>query len=167
MKAYSIGFSLEFVESIEKTVVAKLSDALWYLDSHHEKFKDCHMVIPIPFTKYQGFNDYRKNHKSKPYIQATELHAHIGSLISTLCMPWILKTKNSQFRRSVSTVVEFMNSYHDFLFGMQQCTADNHSRKEHFEESFGYRETNGEKGPVSTNYLPPQNELLSKSSYRA
>ena len=82
-------------------------------------------------------------------------------------MAWILKTKNSKFRRSLSTFVESMKSYHHFLFGMQQCTADNHFTKEHFEESFGYRETNGEKGSLSPNYLPLQNDLLSRSFYRA
>ena len=61
-----------------------------------------------------------------------------------------------------------MKSYHDFLVGMQQHTAENHSRKEHFEQSFGYREIDGKTGPVSPNYLPQQNELLSyhcKMSY--
>ena len=82
-------------------------------------------------------------------------------------MPWILKNKNSEFRRSLSTLVEFMKSYHDFLVAMQQCTAENHSRKEHFEESFGYREIDGKTGPISPNYLPLQNELLSRDFYGA
>ena len=60
-----------------------------------------------------------------------------------------------------------MKCYHDFLIGMQQSTAQNHSRKEHFEESFGYREINGKTGPVSPTYLPLQNELLSKDFYEA
>ena len=84
LEAYSIGFSIDLVQSIGKTVVDNLSDTLWYLDSHHEIFKDRHLVIPIPFTKYQGFNDYRKNHKSKPHIQPAELNTHIGSLVSIL-----------------------------------------------------------------------------------
>lgn len=167
LKAFSIGFSLDSVESTGISIVGKLCDALWYLDGHHDKFKDRHLVIPIPYSKYQGFNDYRKNHKSKPRIQATELNDHIGSLISIIGMPWILKKKNSEFRKSLSTLVESMKSYHDFLVGMQQRTADNHSRKEHFEESFGYREINGKIGPLSPNYLPLQNELLSRPLYQA
>ena len=90
LEAYSNGFSIDLVQSIGKTVVDNLSDTLKYLDSHHEKCKDQHLVIPIPFTKCQGFNDYRKNHKSKPHIQAAELNTHTGSLVSTLGMPWIL-----------------------------------------------------------------------------
>ena len=50
---------------------------------------------------------------------------------------------------------------------MQQGTAQNHSRKEHFEESFGYREIDGKTGPVSPTYLPLQNELLSRDFYEA
>ena len=60
-----------------------------------------------------------------------------------------------------------MTSYDDFLIGMQQGTAQNHSRKEHFEESFGYREIDGKTGPVSPTYLPLQNELLSRYFYEA
>ena len=96
LEAYSIGFSIHLVQSIGKTVVDNLSDTLWYLDRHPEKFKDRHLVIPIPFTNYQGFNNYRKNHKSKPHIQAAELNTHIGLLVSILGMPWILKNKNSE-----------------------------------------------------------------------
>ena len=144
------------VQSVGKTVVDHLSDTLWYLDSHHEKCKEQHLVIPIPLTKYQGFNDYRKNHKSKPHIEAAKLNTHISSLVSILGMPWILKNKNIEFRRSLSTHahVESMKSYHDFLIGMQQCTAENHSRKELFEEFFGYREIEGKTGPVWPNHLP-------------
>ena len=60
-----------------------------------------------------------------------------------------------------------MKSYHNFLVGMQHPTADNHSRKEKFEESFGYNKINGKTGPVSPNYLPLQNELLSRLFYQA
>ena len=52
----------------------------------------------------------------------------------------------------MSTLVESMKSYHDFLICMQQRTAENHSRKEHFEESFGYREIGGKIGPVPPIY---------------
>ena len=74
-------------------------------------------------------------------------------------MPWILKNKNTEFRRSLSTLEQSIKSYHDFLIGMQQRTAENRSRKEHFQESFGYREIDGKTCPVSPNYLPLQNEL--------
>ena len=87
LEAYSIGFSIDLVQSIGKTVVDNLSDTLWHLDSHLEKSNDRHLVIPISFTKYQGFNDYRKSHKSKPHIQAAQLNTHIGSLVSILGMP--------------------------------------------------------------------------------
>ena len=135
------------VQSVGKTVVDNLSDSLWYLDSHHEKCKEQHLVIPIQLTKYQGFNDYRKNHKSKPHIEATKLNTHIRSQVPILDMPWILKNKNIEFR-SLSTHVESMKSYRDFLIGMQQCTSENHSRKKLFEEFFGYREIEGKTGPV-------------------
>ena len=88
MKASSIRLNLDSVESIGKTIVNKLSDAFWYIESHCEKFKQWHLVISFSFTKYHGFNDYSKNHKSKTYIQATELDAYIGSLVSILGRPF-------------------------------------------------------------------------------
>lgn len=42
-----------------------------------------------------------------------------------------------------------MKSYHEFLVAMQQPTADIHSRKDYFEESFGYRKISGNLSPVS------------------
>ena len=45
--------------------------------------------------------------------------------------------------------------------------AENHSRTEHFAESFGYREIDGKIGPISPTYLPLQNELLSRDFYWA
>ena len=102
-----------------------------------------------------------------PHNQAAKLNTHIGSLVSILGMPWILKNKNSEFRRSLSTPVESMKSYHDFLIGMHQRTAENHSRKKHFEESFGYREIDGKTGQVLPNYLQLQNELMSRDFYEA
>ena len=53
LEAYSIGFSIDLVQSFGKTVIDNISDTLWYLDSHYEKSKDQHLVIPIPFTKYK------------------------------------------------------------------------------------------------------------------
>ena len=88
MKASSIRLNLDSVESIGKTIVDKLNDALWYIESHREKFKQWHLVISFSFTKYHGFNYYRKNHKSKTYNQANELDAYIGSLVSILGMPF-------------------------------------------------------------------------------
>ena len=60
-----------------------------------------------------------------------------------------------------------MKTYHDFLVGMQKRTADNHARKDHFEESFGYREIDGKTGPVSPNYSSLQSELLTRPFYEA
>ena len=82
-------------------------------------------------------------------------------------MPWIIKNKSSEFRRSLSNLAESMKSYDDFLVGMKQRTAENHSRKQHFEESFGNREIDDKTAPVSPKYLPLQNKLLSKYFYEA
>ena len=120
------------------------------------------MYILMTRFSLNGYILKSKNHKSKPHIQAAELNTHIGSLVSTLGMPWILKNKNSESRRSLSTLVESMKSYHDFLVGMQQHTAGNHSRKEHFEESFGYREIDGKKRSSFTQLFTTAKRVIVK-----
>ena len=73
----------------------------------------------------------------KLYIQDTKLNAHIDSLVLILGIPWTQIKKNRKFRRSLTTIVESIKIYYDLVVGMQQHTANNHSRKEHFEEYFG------------------------------
>ena len=66
MKLVGAGFTRNLVDSASMNVAWTLRDALWYIDTAHEQFKDRGIHLQESFKTLKDFNDYKKNQKSKP-----------------------------------------------------------------------------------------------------
>ena len=57
-----------------------LSNALWYLDPHHDTLYERGIKLPVPFDKFQGYNDYKRKKESKPRLSQEGLSRHVQAL---------------------------------------------------------------------------------------
>ena len=64
-----------------KTIVS----ALWYLDPHHDHFRSQSLAIPPCFTKFTGYNDWKRKKEKQPRIQQGDIDRHVQALSSLLC----------------------------------------------------------------------------------
>lgn len=63
-----VGWSPDIVGSAGEDLVRKLSTTLWYLDCHHQDFKNQGTTIPTIFSRFQGYNDYVAKKHKKPRL---------------------------------------------------------------------------------------------------
>ena len=75
MREFGVGFLPSQVRGIGVQITNTLTNVLWYLDIHHDKFKQ--RSIFLPFGDFQGFNDYVKQKKKRPMLLSSELGEHI------------------------------------------------------------------------------------------
>ena len=68
LKENKVGFLPMQVNVLGTKVVTTITDVLWYLDGHHEKFERRSYPIPELFQKFSGFRDYKKAKRKKPMV---------------------------------------------------------------------------------------------------
>lgn len=86
MKSVGDGFTRDLVDSVGVNAVRTLKDALLYIDTAHEQFEERGIHLPESFKKFEGFNDYKKNRKSKPRMSAERLVQHSQMLVGLLLL---------------------------------------------------------------------------------
>ena len=52
-----VGWTPDVVDTIGERFLKQLTNILWYLDSHHQKFSSRSIHLPKEFSDFQGFND--------------------------------------------------------------------------------------------------------------
>ena len=85
------GWAPDSVDTIGENFVRQLSNTLWYLDPHHEKFLSRSIHLPSELDKFQGFNDWRRKKIKQPTLSSADLDCHIQDLSGILSQPWISK----------------------------------------------------------------------------
>ena len=60
--------------------VHKLTQALWYIDSHHSKFVERGIHLPDCFSMYKGYNDFKRKKEKEPRLSREGLEQHIQQL---------------------------------------------------------------------------------------
>ena len=73
LRENKVGFLPSQSHTLGKEVVSTISQALWFIDPHRQKFESRGIYFPAPFDALKGFNDPKKNKKAIPSM-VTEIH---------------------------------------------------------------------------------------------
>lgn len=110
-----VGWSKDCVDTMGKRFVLSLRDALWYLDSHHDKFADRGVHFPDRLSHFTGYNDWRSKKVKQPQISRDGLTHHIDVLSDTLLSPWMIRAAFKSVLEDVHNLVACMNKYRSHL----------------------------------------------------
>ena len=89
----------------------KLSRALWYLDTHHEKFLSRGILLPPVLGSLQGYNDFHRKKEKEPRLSVELFEYHIQQLTDRVMQPWCLKKVFDPLRNEVEKLVDAMHKY--------------------------------------------------------
>ena len=99
--------------------VSMLSQVLWYLDPHHEKFASRGIHLPDRFSAYRGYNDFKKKKEKEPRLLADGLQHHLDQLSGVLMQPWMSGKRFEVIRGDVEKLVDALHKYREYL--VSQC----------------------------------------------
>ena len=109
--------------------VNSLTDALWYLDGHHDLFSSRTVGIPCVFTEFQGCNkpELSKHRKRvMTNLNYSVLERHVASLSSHLqCKYWDSPTW-SHFKSDCQNLLEALYDYKEHLSKKRRVMNENH-----------------------------------------
>jgi len=114
-------------QDIGKSCTHKLAQCLWYLDSHHQKFADRGMKLPMKFSSFQGYNNYKRKKERKPRLSAKELNHHVELLSDIVMQPWFSHACFKIIRKDVAELTDVMHQYAAYLLEKNEKVKDNHS----------------------------------------
>ena len=103
------------VETVGKKCVKVLCGALWYLDPHHNRFRDRSLALPACFEKFQGYNDWKKKKEKCPQLSQAELDRHVQAVSALLSQPWSHKACFKPLQSKLVELVESMKQYLSYL----------------------------------------------------
>ncbi|KAK6189772.1 hypothetical protein SNE40_001768 [Patella caerulea] len=125
-----IGFTRVQVKTVGVTVVQTITNVLWFIDPHLEKFCSRGIGISGMFAGLNGFNDHKAQKKKPPVCNCSDLDLHIAALSDLLMMPWFCVAKFAFLKSELHGLVEAMKKYSNFLHGQQNRTAASHGCEE-------------------------------------
>ena len=105
---------------MEASFIRKLARCLWHLDSHHQKFVNQGIMLPVRFSSFQGYNDYKKKKEKEPILSRQELDHHVDVLSGVLKQSWFANIHFTSLKNDVSKLVNVMNKYALFLYAQGQ-----------------------------------------------
>ena len=101
-----------------KSFLTTLTNALWYIDGHHESLVSRGCKIPKLFKPFEGYNvpelsKHRKRQSTN--INSDTLSAHVSSLYDVLLLSWLCTKKWEELRAATLTLAKSLDSYLAYL----------------------------------------------------
>ena len=115
LASMNVGWSPDMVGVVGERCVKAMVTALWYLDPHHDRFRDRSLAIPPCFMKFKGYNDWRKKKEKRLQLSQCELDKHVQTLSSILSQPWCYKAQFKALQEELVALVEVMKHYLEYL----------------------------------------------------
>ena len=80
----NVGFRSDQVDTLGKRVIDTFCNALWYLDPHHQKFRDRGIqLLGDTFATLCDYVNYKMSHKCRPMV-CTGM-----TLVCLFCISWV------------------------------------------------------------------------------
>lgn len=101
----NISWSSSVVSTTGKKFLKSLTDLLWHITCHHDKFSE--RAAPLPsfvVEKFANYNCFTDKHQPKPKLEATKLRKYISDIVTFLTQPWMLK--NATFLHDLNMLVD-------------------------------------------------------------
>ena len=121
----NVGWTLDSQE-VGAAFTHKLTQCLWYLDPHHQKFVNRGIALPVRFNSFQGYNDYKRKKEREPRLSAQELDHHIDVLSGVLMQPWFANTRFTSLQKDVAELVNVMQKYVLYLTSQSEKVQAHH-----------------------------------------
>ena len=122
-----MGWGQDSVQTVGERCVKTIASVLWYLDPHHPQFKDRSCEITGAFAKFQDYTNWKRKKEKKPQISYVELDRHVQSLSIILSQPWCHKPNFKYLNSELSSIVEVMRKYCNYLQKHNQSMKTAHS----------------------------------------
>lgn len=108
--------------TIGKDFVKRLTNLIWYIDPHWQKFTRRSSHIPLfiqqlpEYQKDQAYNlYYEESHHKKEEISSKKLHEHMNSVQKSIVQPWALESRWESFQEEVIQLCEACKNYIKYL----------------------------------------------------
>jgi hypothetical protein len=72
LKKSDVAFTRVQLDTVGKSVVQTLTNALWYIDPHVQKLFSRGIQLPALFAEFQGFNDWKAKKQKDRYVYVNE-----------------------------------------------------------------------------------------------
>jgi len=110
IKSTGAGFTRDVVNTVGNKVVKTLQGALWYVDTAHQQFEES-----SSFKEFQGYNDFKKNRKNKPRLNAVDLNHHSEALAGLLMLPSLSAPNCKKLVTDISGLSDCLRAYASYL----------------------------------------------------
>nr|XP_022308033.1 uncharacterized protein LOC111114036 [Crassostrea virginica] len=130
LKKKGVGFTSMQVESSGVYITKTLTDVLWYLDPHIDKFNARCIYLGDDFIEFRGYNDWRHQKRKEPTVASSDLHDKVSELLTMIGHPFFLSKESKKLLDMCNTLVCGMKKYLDFLSEQKERTAFNHQKPE-------------------------------------
>ena len=115
MKSTGAAFTRGAVNTFGIKVVKTLRDALRYIDSAYQQFEERSIHLPNSFKEFQGYNNFKKNRKTKPRMNADELTHHTEALAGLLMFPSLSASNCKTLMTDIAELCECLRAYATYL----------------------------------------------------
>lgn len=98
-----------------------MNNALWCITAHHDtinnRAKHRAGVTPLStfWSRYAGFNEYRRKRKAIPKLVSSSLKIHADMLLGLVGKPYMSTPLWSAWAQEVQLLAECLSSYSSFL----------------------------------------------------
>ena len=162
-----IDWVVSVINTTGKNFVKSLTDLIWHITLHHDKFSSRAAHLPEFVTKrFSGCNNYLEKHQAKSAFQLSEkkLRKHISELSNCLSQPWMLRNKS--FQKDIGILVEACQKMANY---MKQCNTKNQEKRKSVSkftsDDVNIEIRHGCPGSVSSEYQMVEEKLCGLEMY--
>ena len=127
LSSMNIGWSPDVVDTVGQQCIKAIVASLWYLDPHHDRFRDRSLAIPTCFASFKGYNDWKRKKEKCPQLRQPDLDKHVQALSSLLSQPWCYKPHFKPLQKELAGLVEVMKQYLSYLQKHNQSVKATHA----------------------------------------
>jgi hypothetical protein len=115
-----LGWRKPFVDTAGCQLVSTLTDALWYVDGHHQTLVERSCTVPVAVACFSGYNNpAMSKHKVKP-MDCAELKALSQRLSEVTELPYMCQSSWQVVRTELQSFAVSLDKYVNYLQSHQQ-----------------------------------------------
>ncbi|XP_060571418.1 uncharacterized protein LOC132729628 [Ruditapes philippinarum] len=129
MQKNGVAFTPMQVETTGTYICKTLTNTLWYLDPHWEKFEQ-RSISCVDFQDLRGYNNWRKLKIKEPKVTSEDLTEHISNMITMTSAGYFLNQKFKHFKGMCENLIQGMVKYKKHIDQQAQRSAVNREKTE-------------------------------------
>ena len=126
-KSLGCGWTPDSMSSGQQ-VFKKLTDALWYIDHAHKRFRENSCPIPSVFECFKGYNNYSKFHHTAPIVSSVRLTEICSDLAGVCALPSMGIERNKKLNGHIENLMNVLAKYNERLIKNRAVQKKCHTR---------------------------------------